>query len=708
MSGQNLSRHNARVAEEYARHGYAVFPLIPLTKKPATTHGFMDATTDIHQVRAWWRENPRYNIGISCGASDLVVIDFDPQNDAPPVDSLFDEDDLRYAIIVDTPSGGSHLYFRKPAGVDINSSTNKVRQGVDVRARGGYVVASPSYLDDPTTKNYPAKGFGPYSLRPDHKFSDVSPTELAILSGEVRELATAQPRAASTTSAPVETPTLSRLADALNHIDPNDIDYNTWQGIIAAIHDTVGVDALGAVINWADGKPGEVEKKWNSYDRPYSGPKRTLLSVYYLARKGGWVDPTCVADTTLDLTGLREWVGSPACLSLLKKRGIARPTGLIETLGHLVRLAHDRNSHKVYVSCRELANMIGSSAMSISRRLQKMEETNIVTLTTQGQGQMVDFTPILLDPSVTVFIATQEMGEGVTLRSSEFWGQHTGDDAFKSYPYAYAVKRRMENKSPLMTSLGATGYLLWPRLEQGGTIKELAESGLSVATVRASVKKYLSCGLLEVDESDRQKSYRLIDNAEEMLDEIRPHMTTAFVGQMRVGRNHGETATYAAFKLRQRKKMEKRDVLWWENLRDDADRRAAIIFESLKEQGYDATKKVGKEKEIRSRRRFDYGEEWRTWGRPLFDAYNALGDMPDSQRAHSLTLSIVPKDAGEEQFHAALLEMRERLRMVRMMAPKRATYERTLPEEEESFVSHNHIQNQMRLVPASPREGAFA
>ena len=478
-------------------------------------------------------------------------------------------------------------------------------------------------------------------------------------------------------------PSVARLADALKHIDPNSIDYNTWQGIIAAIHDTVGDAALPAVIDWADGKPGEVEKKWISYSRPYSGPKRTLLTVYYLARKGGWVDPTYVADTTLDLSGLQPWAGSAACLALFKQRGISRPSGLQETLGHLVRLAHDRNSHKVYISCRELANMIGTSAMSISRRLQKMADINIVTLTTQGKGQIVDFTPILLDRSVTVSSYKEEMEEGVTLRSSEFWGRHTGDDAFKSYPYAYAVKRRMNDKSPLMTSLGAAGYLLWPRLEQGGTLKELAEmSGLSVATVRAAVKKFLSCGLLEVDESDREKAYVLVANAEEKLDELRPHMVTAFVGQMRVARNHGETATYAAFKLRQRKKMEPRDVMWWENLRDDADRRAAVIFESLKTQGYDAAKKVGKEKAIRARRRYDYGEEWRTWGRPLFDAFNALTDMPQDQRAHSLTLSVVPKDAGEEQFHRALLEMRERIRMMQMMAPKRAKYERTEMEEE--------------------------
>jgi hypothetical protein len=46
-----------------------------------------------------------------------------------------------------TPSGGGHLYFRPPPGVEIRNSAGKLGPGLDVRGVGGYVVAPPSVID---------------------------------------------------------------------------------------------------------------------------------------------------------------------------------------------------------------------------------------------------------------------------------------------------------------------------------------------------------------------------------------------------------------------------------------------------------------------------------------------------------------------------------------------------------------------------------
>ena len=39
----------------YARAGIPVHPLTPRRKSPMTDNGYLDATTDLRQVQAWWR-----------------------------------------------------------------------------------------------------------------------------------------------------------------------------------------------------------------------------------------------------------------------------------------------------------------------------------------------------------------------------------------------------------------------------------------------------------------------------------------------------------------------------------------------------------------------------------------------------------------------------------------------------------------------------
>lgn len=85
---------------------------------------------------------------------------------------------------------------------------------------------------------------------------------------------------------------LMRVADALQYVDPDVMDYNEWIAIIAAVHDTFdgAADALDLVDRWAQGKPGEVEKKWRSFDRTFSGRSATLDGLFYRARMAGWPD----------------------------------------------------------------------------------------------------------------------------------------------------------------------------------------------------------------------------------------------------------------------------------------------------------------------------------------------------------------------------------------------------------------------------------
>lgn len=123
-------------------------------------HGLLAATVDRGLVRRWWTRTPRAGVGIATGPSGLVVLDLDrkdkdPQPVAhdvptPVADGLEALDALAQVagqrwpdtLTIATPSGGRHLYFRAPTGLEVPSdATGRVGHQIDVRAQGGYVVA---------------------------------------------------------------------------------------------------------------------------------------------------------------------------------------------------------------------------------------------------------------------------------------------------------------------------------------------------------------------------------------------------------------------------------------------------------------------------------------------------------------------------------------------------------------------------------------
>lgn len=134
------------MALRFARRGWPVFPCRPEAKIPATAHGFRDATTDPDQIRRWWESCPAANLAIATGAPGPDVLDVDVKH----VDGLATLERLRRvglvsgpSMIVTTPSGGVHLYY---LGSDEPNHT-LARHGIDLRGRGGYVVAPGSVVD---------------------------------------------------------------------------------------------------------------------------------------------------------------------------------------------------------------------------------------------------------------------------------------------------------------------------------------------------------------------------------------------------------------------------------------------------------------------------------------------------------------------------------------------------------------------------------
>ena len=136
-------------AIEYAKKGFAVFPLKYRDKVPLTRNGCKDATTDAAQIKAWWQKYPNANIGLATGAvsQNVFVIDLDIDEDRgiDGYHSLEDwqreHGDFPETWTAITGRGGYHLYYRGNGKIKNRAG---IIDGVDIRGNGGYVVAPPS------------------------------------------------------------------------------------------------------------------------------------------------------------------------------------------------------------------------------------------------------------------------------------------------------------------------------------------------------------------------------------------------------------------------------------------------------------------------------------------------------------------------------------------------------------------------------------
>jgi len=134
-----------RVALALAGIGWRVHPLQVRGKRPLTSHGCLDASTDEQVIREWWTRWPRANIGIATGAeSDIIVLDVDGPEGWLSWAQLCSEHGEPVTLSQQTGrlEGGQQLFFSHPGGRVKNG--REVRPGLDCRADGGYIVAPPS------------------------------------------------------------------------------------------------------------------------------------------------------------------------------------------------------------------------------------------------------------------------------------------------------------------------------------------------------------------------------------------------------------------------------------------------------------------------------------------------------------------------------------------------------------------------------------
>jgi hypothetical protein len=146
-----------KIALALAERGYAVFPLQANSRRPIKgSAGYKDATTEPWLIEAMWAEaGEDANIGLYPWGSTprQIVVDFEGPGKGHNLDASLAEfgkvtsqsADTRCAA---TPSGGLHLYFAVPDDCPDLKSAVRFLPGVDIRAKGGYVVAPGSTIGD--------------------------------------------------------------------------------------------------------------------------------------------------------------------------------------------------------------------------------------------------------------------------------------------------------------------------------------------------------------------------------------------------------------------------------------------------------------------------------------------------------------------------------------------------------------------------------
>jgi hypothetical protein len=181
------NNHLVAAALDAIDYGWSIFPLRPGSKHPAL-HGAdrcphtgdcqdghrtpeqraVSALTD-WECNLWHRKG--WNVAIATGPSRLLVVDLDvPKPDDKPRPAEWNQPgigdgmDVFVAVCehaghpvpwdtytVRTPSGGTHLYFTAPPGVQLRNTGGDRGRGlgwkVDTRAWGGHVVAAGSVVD---------------------------------------------------------------------------------------------------------------------------------------------------------------------------------------------------------------------------------------------------------------------------------------------------------------------------------------------------------------------------------------------------------------------------------------------------------------------------------------------------------------------------------------------------------------------------------
>lgn len=145
-----MSTTKLDAALDAVRRGFTIFPIAPNSKIPLLKENWLEiATTDEPTVRRWFTDNPDANIAGLTGTK--LVFDIDPRNGGLVTwGALTDLQDFPKTARTQTAGDGIHVIYEAPDGQPVKGGTNKAGPGIDIKARGGYILLPGSTIGDKT------------------------------------------------------------------------------------------------------------------------------------------------------------------------------------------------------------------------------------------------------------------------------------------------------------------------------------------------------------------------------------------------------------------------------------------------------------------------------------------------------------------------------------------------------------------------------
>ena len=263
------------------------WPVLPVRgKDPATDHGHKDATTDPETIGALFAAaHGVTGVGARMGgALRLVAPEIDVKTGAT-VDTFYKVAGVRMGEYktptMRTGGGGWRMICYVPDDAAADYGDFHVAKGIEIKGDGGQVVLPPSVHPDTKARYAWVPGLEPWNV-------DVAPIPALLLDRiRARQKATAAAREAH--SAQPGRYDLATVKSMLDVLKPWQDGYDWWLKTGMAAHSAFPSDAGLAIWEaWAEGKRGECERKWHSFNE---NGGITLSWLERQALAAGWEPP---------------------------------------------------------------------------------------------------------------------------------------------------------------------------------------------------------------------------------------------------------------------------------------------------------------------------------------------------------------------------------------------------------------------------------